>query len=226
MLDDAGALRLAADIEGHPDNVAPCLLGGFTIAWTEASGGAGRAAGDRRRRTADGFRSRRTRPDRHGAGRAAGGRAARGRRVQRRPGGAAGARADHRSVAAASRRPRTGCTRTTGRRGCRGRRRWSRRCARSGWRQWSVGPGPTVLALTAPYRRIFDPGTEWRMQALRVDVTGALPEGLCWNTPSGPLLPQVGRVDYALDLAQPRSTRSLRFGAPPRAFGGQPVSPL
>ncbi|WP_371688545.1 homoserine kinase [Micromonospora sp. KC207] len=34
-LDDAGALRLAAQIEGHPDNVAPCLLGGFTIAWTE-----------------------------------------------------------------------------------------------------------------------------------------------------------------------------------------------
>ncbi|WBB79456.1 homoserine kinase [Micromonospora sp. WMMD882] len=37
-LDDAGALRLAAEIEGHPDNVAPCLLGGFTVAWTEPSG--------------------------------------------------------------------------------------------------------------------------------------------------------------------------------------------
>jgi homoserine kinase len=36
-LDDAGALRLAAEIEGHPDNVAPCLLGGFTIAWTETA---------------------------------------------------------------------------------------------------------------------------------------------------------------------------------------------
>jgi homoserine kinase len=34
-LDEAGALRVAATIEGHPDNVAPCLLGGFTIAWTE-----------------------------------------------------------------------------------------------------------------------------------------------------------------------------------------------
>ena len=31
-------LRIAADIEGHPDNVAPCLLGGFTIAWTEEGG--------------------------------------------------------------------------------------------------------------------------------------------------------------------------------------------
>ncbi|HET9516579.1 MAG TPA: homoserine kinase [Actinoplanes sp.] len=38
LLDAAGALRVAAEIEGHPDNVAPCLLGGFTIAWTEASG--------------------------------------------------------------------------------------------------------------------------------------------------------------------------------------------
>lgn len=27
------ALALAADIEGHPDNVASCLLGGLTIAW-------------------------------------------------------------------------------------------------------------------------------------------------------------------------------------------------
>lgn len=26
-------LRIAGRIEGHPDNVAPCLLGGFTIAW-------------------------------------------------------------------------------------------------------------------------------------------------------------------------------------------------
>ncbi|MER7165454.1 homoserine kinase, partial [Micromonospora sp. NPDC000207] len=37
-LDDAATLRLAAEIEGHPDNVAPCLLGGFTVAWTEETG--------------------------------------------------------------------------------------------------------------------------------------------------------------------------------------------
>lgn len=37
-LDDDAVLRLAAEIEGHPDNVAPCLRGGFTIAWTEPSG--------------------------------------------------------------------------------------------------------------------------------------------------------------------------------------------
>ncbi len=27
------ALPLASDLEGHPDNVAPCLFGGLTIAW-------------------------------------------------------------------------------------------------------------------------------------------------------------------------------------------------
>jgi homoserine kinase len=36
--DEAAVLRLAARIEGHPDNVAPCLLGGFTIAWNDTSG--------------------------------------------------------------------------------------------------------------------------------------------------------------------------------------------
>lgn len=32
-LSDVDLLRLATEIEGHPDNVAPCLFGGFTIAW-------------------------------------------------------------------------------------------------------------------------------------------------------------------------------------------------
>ena len=31
-------LRLATELEGHPDNVAACLAGGLTIAWTSASG--------------------------------------------------------------------------------------------------------------------------------------------------------------------------------------------
>ena len=42
-LDDAGVLRLASEIEGHPDNVAPCLLGGFTIAWLDDFAGGARA---------------------------------------------------------------------------------------------------------------------------------------------------------------------------------------
>jgi homoserine kinase len=37
-LDGAAVLRLAAEIEGHPDNVAACLLGGFTVAWDGPSG--------------------------------------------------------------------------------------------------------------------------------------------------------------------------------------------
>jgi len=31
-------LRLATELEGHPDNVAPALFGGLTIAWMDASG--------------------------------------------------------------------------------------------------------------------------------------------------------------------------------------------
>lgn len=31
-------LRLASDLEGHPDNVAACLFGGLTIAWTGGGG--------------------------------------------------------------------------------------------------------------------------------------------------------------------------------------------
>jgi homoserine kinase len=38
-LPDAEVLRLAVDLEGHPDNVAACLAGGLTIAWRP--GGAG-----------------------------------------------------------------------------------------------------------------------------------------------------------------------------------------
>lgn len=40
-LDDTALLELATEIEGHPDNVAACLLGGFTLSWMEA--GAARA---------------------------------------------------------------------------------------------------------------------------------------------------------------------------------------
>ncbi len=37
-LPDADALRIATDLEGHPDNVAACLLGGATAAWVDAAG--------------------------------------------------------------------------------------------------------------------------------------------------------------------------------------------
>lgn len=34
-LDDDAVLRLATDLEGHPDNAAPALLGGATVAWMD-----------------------------------------------------------------------------------------------------------------------------------------------------------------------------------------------
>jgi homoserine kinase len=37
-LDGGAVLSLAARLEGHPDNVAPCLCGGATIAWTSGGG--------------------------------------------------------------------------------------------------------------------------------------------------------------------------------------------
>jgi homoserine kinase len=40
-LSDADVLARAAELEGHPDNVAACVLGGLTVAWTN-DGGDGR----------------------------------------------------------------------------------------------------------------------------------------------------------------------------------------
>jgi homoserine kinase len=37
-MDDAAVLAFAAELEGHPDNVAACVLGGLTIAWSDESG--------------------------------------------------------------------------------------------------------------------------------------------------------------------------------------------
>lgn len=37
-LDQSDLLALATEIEGHPDNVAACLYGGFTVAWTGVGG--------------------------------------------------------------------------------------------------------------------------------------------------------------------------------------------
>ena len=37
-IDSRALLRLATEMEGHPDNVAPALFGGLTIAWTTPDG--------------------------------------------------------------------------------------------------------------------------------------------------------------------------------------------
>ena len=45
-LPGAGVLRLAVDLEGHPDNVAACLSGGLTVAWRpRGAGGDGTGSG-------------------------------------------------------------------------------------------------------------------------------------------------------------------------------------
>jgi homoserine kinase len=36
--DDDAVLRLVSELEGHPDNVAPCLLGGATLSWNGPDG--------------------------------------------------------------------------------------------------------------------------------------------------------------------------------------------
>ena len=58
-LPDAGVLRLAVDLEGHPDNVAACLAGGLTVAWQparRAGAGAGAVRPGAERRAATGPR--------------------------------------------------------------------------------------------------------------------------------------------------------------------------
>ena len=46
-LDDAALLELATEIEGHPDNVAACLLGGFTLSWMDGGAPRGRSGWSR-----------------------------------------------------------------------------------------------------------------------------------------------------------------------------------
>lgn len=46
LLDDDALLAMATRLEGHPDNVAACLRGGATFAWTEDDGSVGVARVD------------------------------------------------------------------------------------------------------------------------------------------------------------------------------------
>jgi homoserine kinase len=47
-MDDDAVLALAAELEGHPDNVAACLFGGLTIAWDDGEAHAVRVGVDPR----------------------------------------------------------------------------------------------------------------------------------------------------------------------------------
>ncbi len=172
LLDDAGALRVAADIEGHPDNVAPCLLGGFTIAWTEASG-----ARATRLEPAAGVRPTVFVPAERGL--TASARAALPTAVPHRDAAFNAGRAallvhaltaDPSLLLAATEDRLHQTYRAVGMPGTASLVAALRSV---GVAAVVSGAGPTVLALS-PVPADFRPGTEWQVHALSVDGTGAL----------------------------------------------------
>jgi homoserine kinase len=175
LLDDAGALRVAAGLEGHPDNVAPCLLGGFTIAWTEGAGA--RAV---RLPTAESIRPVLFVPSERGY-------TATARRAlpAEVPHADAAFNAGRSAllVHALTSEPSLLLPATEDRlhQGYRAEGMPGTASLVAGLRSVGVaavvsGAGPTVLALT-PVPDDFHPGTEWRAEALRVDGAGALVKG-------------------------------------------------
>ncbi|MEU4215248.1 homoserine kinase [Actinoplanes sp. NPDC026623] len=175
QIDDEAALRIAARLEGHPDNVAPCLLGGFTIAWTEGSGS--RAV---RLDVADGVRPTVFVPQERGLTATA--RAA-------LPGAVPHADAAFNTgraallVHALTRDPSLLFAATEDRlhQGYRAVGMPGTASLVAALRSVGVaavvsGAGPTVLALT-PIPGDFHPGTAWRAESPGVDSAGALAKG-------------------------------------------------
>jgi len=175
QLDDEAALRIAARLEGHPDNVAPCLLGGFTIAWTEASGS--RAV---RLDVAPGVQPTLFVPQERGLTATA--RAALPSAVPHADAAFNTGRAAL-LVHALTREPGLLFTATEDRlhQGYRAEAMPGTASLVASLRSVGVaavvsGAGPTVLALS-PVPADFRPGTEWRAESLGVDSGGALVKG-------------------------------------------------
>jgi homoserine kinase len=175
QLDDEAALRIAARLEGHPDNVAPCLLGGFTIAWTEASGS--RAV---RLDVAPGVQPTLFVPQERGLTATA--RAALPSAVPHADAAFNTGRAAL-LVHALTREPGLLFTATEDRlhQGYRAEAMPGTASLVAALRSVGVaavvsGAGPTVLALS-PVPADFRPGTEWRAESLGVDSGGALVKG-------------------------------------------------
>jgi len=175
QISDEAALGIAARLEGHPDNVAPCLLGGFTIAWTEAAGA--RAV---RLDVAAGVQPTLFVPQERGLTATA--RAA-------LPGAVPHADAAFNTgraallVHALTREPDLLFTATEDRlhQGYRAEAMPGTASLVASLRSVGVaavvsGAGPTVLALS-PVPADFRPGTEWRAESLGVDSGGALVKG-------------------------------------------------
>ncbi|WP_433721716.1 homoserine kinase [Actinoplanes sp. CA-051413] len=175
QLDDEAALRIAARLEGHPDNVAPCLLGGFTIAWTEASGS--RAV---RLDVAPGVQPTLFVPQERGLTATA--RAALPSTVPHADAAFNTGRAAL-LVHALTREPELLFAATEDRlhQGYRAEAMPGTASLVAALRSVGVaavvsGAGPTVLALS-PVPADFRPGTEWRAESLGVDSGGALVKG-------------------------------------------------
>ncbi len=174
-LDDEGALRIAGRLEGHPDNVAPCLLGGFTIAWMSASG-----AHAVRVSPADGVRPRVFVPAERGYTATA--RAALPAQVPHVDAAFNAGRAALLTHALTS-DPTLLFAATEDRlhQGYRAEAMPGTASLVAALRSVGVaavvsGAGPTVLALTEVPAG-FHPGSAWQMQTLGVDVDGALAKG-------------------------------------------------
>ena len=175
LLDDDDALRLAARMEGHPDNVAPCLLGGFTIAWTEGSGARAVRLG-----TADGVRPTVFVPAERGLTVSA--RAALPPDVPHADAAFNAGRSALLTHAMTS-DPALLFAATDDRlhQGYRAEAMPGTASLVAGLRSVGVaavvsGAGPSVLALSE-VPADFHPGTEWRAEALGVDAAGALVKG-------------------------------------------------
>jgi len=174
-LGDDRALAVATRLEGHPDNVAPCLFGGFTIAWME--GPAARAV---RLATAPGVRPTIFIPNERGYTASA---------RQALPPGVPHADAAFNAgrsallVHALTSDPDLLFAATEDRlhQGYRAEAMPGTASLVAGLRSVGVaavvsGAGPAVLALTE-VPGDFHPGTEWRAETLGVDGTGALVKG-------------------------------------------------
>ncbi|MEV5690731.1 homoserine kinase [Micromonospora globbae] len=170
-LDDGAVLRLAAELEGHPDNVAPCLLGGFTVAWTEPTGA--RAV---TREVAEGVRPTVYVPTERGL--TAEARAALPATV---PHGDAALTAGRAAllVHAITTDPTLLLPATVDRlhqdyraAGMPATAALVRALREAGVAAVVSGAGPTVLALSDPPEG-FDPGRDWQVWRLPIDVSGA-----------------------------------------------------
>ncbi|HEX5204883.1 homoserine kinase [Paractinoplanes rhizophilus] len=175
LIGDDDALRIAARLEGHPDNVAPCLLGGFTIAWTEGLGARAVRLGAH-----EGVRPKVFVPAERGY--TASARAALPPNVPHADASFNAGRAALLTHAITS-DPRLLFAATEDRlhQGYRGEAMPGTASLVASLRSVGVaavvsGAGPAVLALSE-VPADFHPGTEWRVQTLGVDAHGALVKG-------------------------------------------------